>query len=312
LADALTRPHVTRTRNLNSGLGIAAILLWSSTIALARSLSEQLGMLTAGAMVYGLAGALGCVVLLARGRLGETLRALSPAFVLRCGGLFVLYEGLLYLAMGLSTSRSQVLEVALVHYLWPMLTLFFSALSLRLRPGPLFWAGGVLAMCGVGLAMTQDAAVSWHSFRANLAHNTAPYLIAVAAAFSWSLYSVWSRRWSSDAHGGAVAVWMLLTGAVLGLARLLYPEAAQPRGAVLWEVGFMAFSSNLAYGFWEHAMRKGNVILVVSASYFTPLLSTVVSSLYLGVGVGLRLWIACTLVVAGAVVCNLTRAQGGR
>jgi drug/metabolite transporter (DMT)-like permease len=244
-----------------------------------------------------------------RGRLGETLRALSPGFVLRCGSLFVLYVVLLYLALGLSVNRSQVLEVALVHYLWPMLTLFFSALSLRLRPHPLFWGGGVLAMVGVGLALTQDRAVSWQSFQANLTHNAAPYLIAVAAAFSWALYSVSSRRWSSDAHGGAVALWMLLTGVVLGLARLLFPEMPQPGARLPWEVGFMALSSNLAYGFWERAMRKGNVILVVSASYFTPLLSTLVSSLYLGVSVNWRLWLGCALVVCGAVVCNLTREK---
>ena len=190
-----------------------------------------------------------------------------------------------------------------------MLTLFFSALSLRLRPHPLFWGGGVLAMVGVGLAMTQDRAVSWQSFQANLTHNAAPYLIAVAAAFSWALYSVSSRRWSSDAHAGAVALWMLLTGVVLGLARLLFPEMPQPGARLPWEVGFMALSSNLSYGFWEHAMRKGSVILVVSASYFTPLLSTLFSSLYLGVSVDWRLWLGCALVVCGAVVCNLTKEK---
>lgn len=304
---------MSRQRALSTGLGLSAVVLWSSTVALGRSLSEQLGMLAAGALVYGLAGALGCAVLAVRGRLGETLRALSPAFVVRCGGLFVLYELLLYLALGLSVNRSQVLEVALVHYLWPMLTLFFSALSMRLRPHPLFWGGGILAMVGVALAMTQDTAVSWQSFQTNLTHNALPYVIALAAAFSWALYSVSSQRWSSDAHGGTVALWMLLTGVVLGLGRLLFPQVAQPSARLPWELGFMALASNLAYGFWERAMRRGNVILVVSASYLTPLLSTVFSSLYLGVRVGWRLWLGCALVVSGALVCNLAKGtQPGR
>jgi len=298
-----------QSRTINTGLGIVSILLWSSTVALGRSLSEQLGMLTAGASVFGLAGILGCIVLLVRRRLGDTLRALTPAYVLRCGSLFVLYELLLYLALGLSTNRSQVLEVALVHYLWPMLTLFFSALSLRLRPGSVFYAGGALAMVGVGLAITQDSAVTWRSFQSNLSQNAAPYVIALAAAFSWSLYSVSSRRWSGENHSSAVMLWMLFTGLALGLARLVFPETSQPGGHFGWELGFMAISSNVAYGFWERALRKGNVILVVSLSYFTPLLSTLFSSLYLGVDVGWRLWLGCVLVVGGAAICNLTQGK---
>ena len=292
---------------MNSGLGIVSILLWSSTVALGRSLSEQLGLLTAGAVVFGLAGTLGAVSLAARRQLGDTLRALTPAYVLRCGSLFVLYELLLYLALGLSANRSQVLEVALVHYLWPMLTLFFSALSLHSRPHPTFYAGGILAMVGVVLAMTQDSAVTWQSFQSNLSGNAAPYVIALAAAFAWSLYSVSSRRWSSESQSSAVVLWMLLTGIALGLARLAFPETSQPDARIGWELGFMAISSNIAYGFWERALRKGNVILVVSLSYLTPLFSTLFSSLYLGVRMGWRLWLGCALVVGGATVCNLTQ-----
>ena len=104
---------MNRERAANTGLGLGAIALWSSTVALGRSLSEQLGMFAAGALVFGLAGLLGCALLILRGRLGETLRALSPGFVLCGGGLFVLYELLLYLALGLSANRAQVLQVAL-------------------------------------------------------------------------------------------------------------------------------------------------------------------------------------------------------
>ena len=245
---------------------------------------------------FGLAGALGCMSLAVRRQLGHTLRALTPAYVLRCGSLFVLYELLLYLALGLSASRGQVLEVALVHYLWPMLTLFFSALSLRSRPHPLFYGGGILAMFGVGLAMTQDSAVTWQSFQSNLSGNATPYVVALAAAFAWSLYSVSSRHWSSEGQSGAVALWMLFTGIALGLVRLVIPETPQPNARIGWELGFMAISSSIAYGFWERALRKGNVIMVVSLSYLTPLLSTLFSSLYLGVRLGWRLWLSCAFV----------------
>ena len=62
----------------------------------------------------------------------------------------------------------------------------------------------------------------------------------------------------------------------------------------------------LAYGFWDSAMRRGNLVLVASVAYLAPVLSTTITSLYLHVTPGRNLWIACGLVVAGAVVCKLS------
>jgi drug/metabolite transporter (DMT)-like permease len=297
---------------LGTTLGLIAVVLWSTTIALGRSLSEELGMFTAGALVFGLAGVLGVTVQAVSGRLRGTLAAMTPAFLLRCGVLFAFYELCLYLALGLSRNRAQVVEVALVHYLWPMLTLAFTVIAFRIRARPAFWVGALLAMAGVALAMTQDEHLSWQAFQANVTANAPPYGIALVAAAAWAVYSVSSRNWQGEAQGRAVVVWMLLAGVLLGTARLFFPEATRWSGRTALELGYMAVSSNLAYGFWERALRRGNVVLVVSASYMTPLFSTVVSSLYLRVGGGLRLWLGCALVVLGAVLCNLmVEGEGG-
>lgn len=66
------------------------------------------------------------------------------------------------------------------------------------------------------------------------------------------------------------------------------------------------FPTFLAYTLWDKAMRKGKIILVVSFSYFTPLLSIIISSLYLQVVVRANLWIACALVITGAVICKFS------
>ncbi len=187
-------------------------------------------MFTAGALVFGLAGVLGCAAQAVTGRLRGTLGTLSPAFLLRCGALFAFYELCLYLALGLSRNRAQVVEVALVHYLWPMLTLAFTVIAFRIRARPAFWAGAVLAMGGVALAMTQDERLSWQAFQANVAANAPPYGIALVAAAAWALYSVSSQSWSGEGHGRAVVVWMLLAGIVLGAARLFFPETTRWSG----------------------------------------------------------------------------------
>ena len=55
-------------------LGLLAVLLWSTTVALTRSLSERIGPITAGASVYLTGGVLSLTYLTLRGRPVERLR----------------------------------------------------------------------------------------------------------------------------------------------------------------------------------------------------------------------------------------------
>ncbi len=100
--------HHSGKVNLSTAGGLAALVLWSLTVALARRLSEQLGPLTAGACVYLIGGAL-CLVPLARRR-GPVwgLVTSSPRYVFGCGFLFVLYTAVLFLAVGLAADRSRI------------------------------------------------------------------------------------------------------------------------------------------------------------------------------------------------------------
>ena len=106
--------------------GIAAVLLWSTTVAFSRTLSEQMGPFSAGAAVYLLAGLLGLAEM-ARGQSGfARLFRLPRRYLLGCGALFAAYILLLYAAVGLAHSHAQVLAVGLANYLWPSLTLLFA------------------------------------------------------------------------------------------------------------------------------------------------------------------------------------------
>ena len=66
----------------------------------------------------------------------------------------------------------------------------------------------------------------------------------------------------------------------------------------------------LGYMFWDIAMRRGHLNIVVSASYATPLLSTVLAAFVLGVRPGAGLWVACALVIAGALLCKTALREG--
>ena len=288
--------------NLSTASGLCAILLWSTTFAFARSLSESVGPLTAGAAVYLIGGSF---CLLRLGWLGKRVNdylKLPRLYLLGCGLLFVFYTAAIYLAVGLAKDREQLLEIALVNYLWPSLTILFSLALLKKRAGFWLMPGTALALAGVLLVMTQGAHLSWASFSEHLRKNPAAYALALAGAIAWAFYSNLARRWSEPRSGGAVELFMPVAGLVLLSLRFTANEPTGWSFRASGEVLVLAAVTALAYSLWDVAMRKGNILLVIVCSYFTPLLSTAVSCIYLKVSPGPQLWIGCLMLVSGSLM----------
>jgi drug/metabolite transporter (DMT)-like permease len=258
--------------------------------------------LTAGAAAY-LIGGCFCLLRLAwSAKPVSHLLKLPRPYLLGCGSLFVFYTAAIYFAVGLAKDRGQVLEIALVNYLWPALTILFSLPLLKKRASRWLLPGTALALTGVCLVMAQGAHVSWASFRQHLQSNPAAYALALAAAISWALYSNLARRWSEPEDGGAVELFVPATGLVLLALRLLTTEPTGWSLQAMGEASGLAAITTLAYILWDVAMRKGNLLLVAACSYFTPLLSTLVSCAYLRVSPSPKLWLGCLLLVSGSLV----------
>jgi drug/metabolite transporter (DMT)-like permease len=286
-------------------LGIAAVLLWSSTMGVSRSLVEQLGPMTAAACIYLVSGSIGTVFLVARGGL-PVVRRMPALYLYGCGAMVVVYLVLIYLAIGLAPTREQVIGVGIINYLWPMLTLLFSVPVLRKRAGPLLVPGAALAFAGAVLAST-GGQLSAAGFLKDLGGGSAPYLFALVAAVLWGLYSNLSRRWAGAEEGSAMAIWLLAAGVALAVLRLFFHEQPHWAARTYYELAYMALlPALLAYAFWDYSMRRGNLVLVAAVAYLAPVLSTTFTSYYLHVPAARGLWVACVLVVAGAVVCKLS------
>ena len=155
------------------------------------------------------------------------MRTLPLRYVAGCGVLFVAYSLLLFLALGLAKSRKQVLEVGLLNYLWPALTILLSVVLLKKRASRLLFPATLLALSGVFLVLTQGAQVSWQSFARNLAGNPIAYSLGLGAAVSWAFYSVFARRWAGGERKGAVDLFLPATGGVLLSGLLLRGRTAR-------------------------------------------------------------------------------------
>jgi drug/metabolite transporter (DMT)-like permease len=290
---------------MNTFLGFVAIVFWSTSIAVARSVTEQLGPMTSASAICLLSGVLGCGYLLLSGWTLQRLLRLPALYLMGCGALFLFYELCLYLSIGLAASRQQVLAVGIINYLWPGLTLLFSLPILGKKASAWLVPGAVLAFAGAFMAMLQRGSSSSASFLAGVREGYVPCLLAFFGAVSWALYSNLSRRWGGDTEGGAVPVFLLASGLVLAALRPAFAEHPHWAARPVAELSFIAIvPALLGYAFWDRAMRRGNVVLIASFSYVTPLLSTVISCLYLSVPAGPGLWAACALVIGGAFICR--------
>jgi drug/metabolite transporter (DMT)-like permease len=294
-----------REDTLPTILGVLAILFWSCTVGFVRSLTEQLGIFTAGAAAYLLAGVISCTHLFSSAKRREALLRLPRRYLWGCGSIFVLYTCCLYVAMGLPSNRQVSVEVGLVNYLWPALVMALSVPVLGRKARPWLAAGVLLGVAGTMAAPLGRGDFSWAGIGDRLATDWLAYLLGLVAAVSWGLYSNLSRRWAGKVEGGAVPLFILATGMVLLAVRLVF---AREQSTVTWvtvaELIFMAvFPAFLGYAFWDAAMRRGNMTLVAALSYFTPVIATVVACLYLMKRLpGWQLWVGCGLVTLGAFV----------
>ena len=288
---------------MDTFLGIVAILLWSTNIAFACGLAEQIGLLTSGAILFLLGGLLSLAYMVWQHKGLGFLKHSSKKYLIGCGALFVINTISLQAAVGLSASRSQTLIVGLINYLWPVLSLWFSLFILGKKARFYLPVGIALAFGGMWLASTRGEVLNVQAVFQPA--NLVIYGFALMAAVSWGLYSNLSRRWAGNQDSGSVPLFLLATGVLLGLTRLWISEPWAPAESIGLELAYMiVFPTMLAYIFWDSAMRKGRIILVVSLSYFIPLLSTVISGLRLGVPLGVEIWTAALMIVAGAYICR--------
>lgn len=277
--------------------GIIAILLWSMSVALTRGLSETLGPFGAGAAIYTVSGVL---VWLVAGK--PTVRRQHPAYLYGCGLLFVVYMVAFALAIGMANDRQQTLEIGLINYLWPSLTLLLAVPLLKLQARWWLWPGVALALFGVIWVVSGGNGLNIKVLSANVSSNPLAYSLALIAAFTWAGYSNLVRVYSRGP--GALPLFLLACALCLWVMFfMLTPGKLHFTQRATFELLLMGANTALAYLCWDIAMKKGNATLVAALSYFTPLLSILIASLWLNTPPSAAFWPGVAMVVLGSLLC---------
>ncbi|AEH35096.1 drug/metabolite DMT transporter permease [Vibrio anguillarum] len=277
--------------------GVAAILLWSCLMGLIRTVTEQFSPIGGAALIYTVSSVF---LMLVMGV--PKFKHFSLRYVLIGGALFVSYEICLALALGMANDRHQALEMAVINYLWPALTVLFAVFLSRKPVHILVYPSVALAFVGVAWTITGDSGFSVMQISANIATNPLTYSMAFGGAIIWAVYCNITKQLANGQN--AIILFFMATAIALWIKYFLSSESTLvftvPATLNLALTGVVMGSG---YALWNVAILRGNMVLLATLSYFTPVISTLLSSLILGVALGLSFWQGVIMVTMGSLIC---------
>lgn len=232
----------------------------------------------------------------------------SAKYLIFGGALFVCYEIFLALALGYSNSRAQAIEVSIVNYLWPALTVLFAVLSSNKKPSWLLYPAVTLAFLGVAWTVSGDNGLSVQQIIDNVNSNPLVYFMALTGAVIWAVYCNLTQKQQSKHN--AITLFFIATAVSLWVKFLV---TDQPAMTFSWSaMGYLLASAALmagGYGLWNIAIVGGNMVFLATLSYFTPIFSALFSSVILGVTLSQSFWHGVIMVTVGSLLCWLVTKE---
>jgi len=282
-------------------IGAIAVLLWA-TLALFTASTGAVPPFQLMAMTFAIAFLFAGLKWLRdaakRGRSAFAfLRQPWPVWALGIGGLF-LYHLFYFVAL----DHAPAVEASLIAYLWPLLIVLFSALL----PGErLYWQHVVGALIGMGgaviLLVYRDQGGG--DDPAQPIGSALGYGAALACAFTWSIYSVLSRRFGS-APTDLVGAFCGVTALLGFISHLLVETTVWPADQWEW-LAILALGLGpvgAAFFVWDYGVKKGDIKALGAISYASPLISTLLLIATGKANATLAVLLGCLAIVGGAVL----------
>ncbi|MGO7971310.1 DMT family transporter [Rhizobium ruizarguesonis] len=271
-------------------IGFTAILMWSF-LALFTAASGKMPPFQLSAVCFAIGSIPGLVVLTLNPARLALLKQPVKVWITGIAGLFG-YHFLYFTAL----RNAPAVEAGLVAYLWPLLIVVGSVLL----PGErLRWyhvAGALAGLCGTFLIVGRNGIDFDGAYAIG-------YSAAVLCAFTWSGYSLLTRRFdavSTDVVTGfCLATSILSFFCHLGLETTVWPATSFEWAAV---AGLGLFPVGAAFYAWDYGVKNGDIQILGAASYAAPLLSTLILVLFGFAEPNWRIALACLLVTGGAVL----------
>ncbi|WP_333665562.1 aromatic amino acid DMT transporter YddG [Acinetobacter guillouiae] len=260
------------SKNLATLIGLSAILQWSSIVGLLKKISFSLGAELAVLLMYTLST---CILLIFFKI--PNLKLISKKYLIFSTLLFVIYELCFSYAIALAQTAQQAIEVSLVNYLWPGLTVAMLILFKEIKFNVFVIVGLAISLSGIILIQTGQGALTWSNILSNILENPISYILAFVGATLWSLYCVITKKYS-DGHNPIsfffVAISIVLWTKYLwshGLSLNAIPEVELTTIGLL---GIVSVVMALGYAAWNIGIIKGNITILVTSGSLVCWIST--------------------------------------
>ncbi len=274
--------------------GFTAIMLWS-TLALFAVITQKIPPFELLCMVFSLAYGLSLLYRYSRTK-RFTLEYKPPLKVWLLGiyGLFGYH-----LCYFLALKNAPALEANLINYLWP---LFVVLLSAFLPNEKLRYSHVIGVLCGfLGVIILLGGS----EFNFSMEY-VKGYSYAFLCALIWSSYSVLSRYFG-HIPTSVIGDFCGMTALLSLCAHLLFePYYVPSLKECLAIIGLGIGPMGMAFFLWDYAMKQGNIKLIGTFSYMTPLLSTLLLVLFKQAKPHTTIWLACGLIVLGSLISSLS------
>jgi len=305
-------PNMSFSKSTSSTFaGILAIIMWSSNVAVSKIAMNDLGPLSAAFYIYFFSGILNFFILLTalgRHKFLSHLKELPGKYYLQTGIFIIFNNVFFYLALGLAKTNEELIIVALLNYLWPVLITVFRIPVYKVKVKPLlFYPGIAAAFAGISIALLQGyTAEELAAIAGALNDNFLAFIFALMGAVSWAIYSNLIRKYGCKEDIVALPLLFIFSGLVFAIIQFFSVEAQSFSLYPLYSNPYLIYTiigpTCLGYTFWFFAMKYGNRNFVTSLSYLIPLGSVFLVGLIHSIPVRPMFWVSAALIVSGAIL----------
>jgi drug/metabolite transporter (DMT)-like permease len=273
--------------------GITAILLFT-TLGLFTLLTGNIPPFELVSISFFVASIIGLIMLkVQRHSFSLLFKVPLLAWIIGITGLFG-YHFFYFFAL----KNAPVVEANLLNYLWPLLIVLLSSLLPNERLRWFHAVGAIFGLVGAFLLVSKNGSLELNS------QYIWGYAFAILAAFTWSSYSVISKKISHiptySVTGFCIVTAFLSLLCHLAFEQTVIPTTPQFIVAILIGLGPVGG----AFYFWDYGMKNGDIKVLGSLAYFIPLLSTFLLIIFSSAQMSSSIAIACILIVCGSLISS--------
>jgi drug/metabolite transporter (DMT)-like permease len=280
---------------------IGSILLWCWSAVCFRKGAEAIGAMPYLALMTATGVTTVVVVQLCQRRaLADLVRI--PRRVMVAGFFGVAFYTVMLAEALAIAEESDVGQVALLNYMWPIWVVAIGAVLLDDKPRTVPLIVG-LALGFGGVAVSRGMATFSRS-----PSDLTPHAMALAGGILWALYSVLLRRWRVPEEKGGTAFHFAVCSAMAASIAAVRGQWGQLEDMTPSAVGWVLFGGigpvGLGYYMWEIGVKRGAVNLIATLAYFIPILSAILIGLFFREALSWWLLWGALMIVAGAWLVN--------